>query len=190
MVKVVPGDLKAILRLFQIEGSDDSDKRIDQIHTTAAPSAIGTLVSFRFKKRRYCAVFDETAEDDLEYLSEQVSSVIGSDQGSFIKNPNESYLTYGVPFKGKNVYLYLAEADTQRLDIALAKQHTQLLAERREGAVELDLVVRGILEVRYSPLHSQDDSLAACSLGRDTHSWHTRDHILCNTKSDALASST
>ena len=122
MAKETPGDIKAILRQFAIDGSDDSDKRIDTIKVVQS-TATNTILSFRFNKRRYSVLFDETADDDIDYLTSQVSSFTDSDDGSFIRNPNESYVTYGMPFKGKTVYLYLAQADKQRLDSALAQSH-------------------------------------------------------------------
>ena len=125
MIKASPGDIKAILRQFKIDGADHSDKHIDNIHSSH-PSLVSTLISFRFNKRRYCLLFDETADDDIEYLHGLVQSAVDSDEGSFIKNPEESFLTYGVPFKAKTVYLYLAQADKKRLDSSLAEQHPHL----------------------------------------------------------------
>ncbi len=122
MVKVSPGDIKAILRQFNIDGSKDSDKHIDMIQSSN-PTTVSSLTSFRFNKRRYCLLFDETAEDDIEHLEQQVRTSTDSNEGSFIKNPEESFLTFGVPFKGKAVYLYLAQADKRRLDTILAENH-------------------------------------------------------------------
>lgn len=125
MVKVVPGDIKAILRQFKIEGADDSGRRIDTIKITN-PLPVSTMATFRFNKRRYCIVFDETAEDDTEHLKEQIRNEIDSEEGEFIQNPNEDFLTYGLPFKGKTVYLYLAQADKRRLDVVLAETRPEL----------------------------------------------------------------
>lgn len=122
MVKIVPGDLKAILRLFNVKGSDDTEKRIDQIKTTH-PLLTNTLIAFRFDKRHYFALFDETADDDLEYLTEQVSSETPDvSQGVFLENPSETGTTYGVPHKGKAVYLFSLDVDKKRLDIALVER--------------------------------------------------------------------
>lgn len=122
MAKTAPGDLKAILRQFNVNGSDDSDRHIDQIKVSH-PLPINTLIGFRFDKRHYFALFDETAEDDLDYLTEQINSeASGLTQGMFFENPNESGAMYGIPYKGKAVYLYSADADKKRLDLALAER--------------------------------------------------------------------
>lgn len=123
MAKIAPGDLKAILRQFKVAGSDDSDKHIDHIKVSH-PLPTNTLVGFRFDKRRYFALFDETAEDDTDYMTEQVDTEASDiSGGAFIENPNEAGLTYGVPFKGKAVYLYSVDIDKKRLDITLAERH-------------------------------------------------------------------
>ncbi len=144
MASVAPGDIKAILRQFAVNGADESTKHIDTIKSSN-PKLSSTLVSFRFNKRRYCLLFDETAEDDVEYLLEQVAGETDS-VGSFIKNPDESFLTYGVPFKGKTVYLYLAQADKKRLDILLAEKYPDISRSTwqkhiKAGYVEVNGVV-------------------------------------------------
>lgn len=122
MARLAAGDIKAILRRFAIEGSDDTDRHIENIRASS-PSPINELISFKFNKRRYLLLFDETADDDLDYLRDQVAKEEGGREGSFIPNPNESFLTYGLPFEGKTIYLFLAQADKKRLDLTLAEMH-------------------------------------------------------------------
>lgn len=122
MVKIAPGDIKAILRQFKIEGAGDSEKHSEAIKL-ASPTETSTVISFRFNKRRYCILIDETADDDLEYLKDLATSETDTNEGEFIKNPNTDFLTYGLPFKGKTAYLYLAQADKRRLDIVLAENY-------------------------------------------------------------------
>ena len=122
MARFSPGDIKAVLRRFSIAGSDDSEKFIEAIKTST-PSPVSELVSFRFNKRRYFIVLDETAEDDLGYLSELVAKESNGSEGSYIANPDETFVTYGLPFEGKTLYLYLAQADKRRLDVVLAENH-------------------------------------------------------------------
>lgn len=121
MVKVSPGDLKTLLRQFKIARADDSERHVDQIKVSH-PLPVNTLVSFRFDKRHYYALFDETAEDDLAYLSEQVDTEAPSMSSVFFENPNGTGTTYGMPFKSKAVYLYSVDADKKRLDLALAER--------------------------------------------------------------------
>lgn len=124
MARLSHGDIKAILRRFSISGSDDTEKHIESIRTST-PSPVSELVSFRFNKRRYCIVLDETAEDNLDYLNELVAKESNGGEGSFIANPDETFVTYGLPFEGKTIYLYLAQADKRRLDVILAEDNPE-----------------------------------------------------------------
>lgn len=119
--KIAPGDLKAILRLAGVDGADDSDEHIDNIKITH-PAPVSTMAAFRFKKRQFYALFDETADDDIDYLNEQVRGEIDTTEGTFLKNQTSSDTLYGLPFKGKTVYLYSVDADKRRLDLALSEK--------------------------------------------------------------------
>lgn len=119
--KIAPGDLKAILRLAAVDGADDSDEHIDTIKITH-PALVSTMAAFRFKKRQFYALFDETADDDIDYLNEQVRGEIDTTEGTFLKNQTSSDTLYGLPFKGKTVYLYSVDADKRRLDVALSEK--------------------------------------------------------------------
>ena len=122
MAKISRGDIKAILRQFMISGADDSEKHIDELKTSS-PTPTTTVVVFRFNKKRYCILLDDTADDDLTYLEDQLKSTTQTDEGSFIKNPQADFTTYGLFFEGKTVYLYLAQLDKRRLDSVLAEQY-------------------------------------------------------------------
>lgn len=120
--KITPGDLKAILRIAKVAAADDSDKHIDNIKVTH-PVPVSTLVAFRFNKRHFFALYDETADDDIEYLSEQLKGELDTVGGRFLENQTTSRAAYGLPFKGKTVYLYSVDADKKRLDLALAEKY-------------------------------------------------------------------
>lgn len=139
MVKTTPGDIKAILRLFAIEGANDSDKHSDSLQTLQ-PSPVSTAFLFRFNKKRYCIVYDETAEDDIVYMKEQLDTLLHNDEGAFIENPSASFQTYGAPFKGKTVYLYLAQIDKRRLDTALVKLHPSISRSTLQKYIKQGLV--------------------------------------------------
>ncbi len=160
MVKVTTGDIKALLRQFHIAGAEASEQHIDQLRTTN-PTPVSTLHSFRFNKRRYCLLFDETADDDSKRIEEMMQSVLDTDDGSLIENPEESFLTYGAPFKGKTVYLYLAQADKKRLDRALSETHPEHSRSTWQKYIKAGRVQVNS-EVVTSPKHevSSSDALA------------------------------
>ncbi len=124
-VKVSPGDLKAILRQFKVNYADDSDKHIDGIKVTH-PLPVSTLVAFRFNKHHYYALYDETADDNIEYLFDQIKNNAGVEKGAFLSNQLDASLTYGLPFEGRTIYLYAVDADKKRLDIYLASKYPEI----------------------------------------------------------------
>lgn len=123
--KIAPGDLKAILRLAKVNGAEASEKHIDNIKVTH-PVPVSTLIAFRFNKRHFFALFDETADDDIEYLFEQIKAEAGTSEGAFLENQTGTETVYGLPFKGKTVYLYSVDAGKKRLDLWLAENYPDM----------------------------------------------------------------
>jgi 23S rRNA pseudouridine1911/1915/1917 synthase len=82
-------------------------------------------VSFRFSKQQFYILFDDTAEDDTEYVMSQIKVKKGNINGEFIKNPRDSVTTYAMPFKGKECYLFAVLSDKKRLDSELAQRYPE-----------------------------------------------------------------
>lgn len=158
MAHIARGDIKAILRQFAIDGADDSEKHIDTIKSSN-PTLSSTLLSFRFNKKHYCLLFDEAADDDIHYLNGQVAGESSDGAGTFIKNPNESFLTYGLPYKGKTVYLYLAQADKRRLDIVLAETHPDISRSTWQKHIKA-----GYIKVNNTPATSPKQEVTASDM--------------------------
>lgn len=123
-MKVTSSDLLAILRRFDIATTDNVPRHIDQIITTH-PSPINQLVSFRFQRTRYHALLDETAEDRASYCIAQIRAIRSSVEGELLQNPTSDLMTYGLPFKGKDVYLFREQSDKKRLDALLAERYPE-----------------------------------------------------------------
>lgn len=121
-MKVTTSDLLAILRRFNQAGDEDVPRLIDQVKQTN-PQPINQLVEFRFNKRKYYVLFDETAEDDEAYVMQQIYTVKSDAVGVLMENPTSNLTTYGLPFKGKDAYLFQIVSTKKRLDILLAEQY-------------------------------------------------------------------
>lgn len=121
MVKVASNDILGILRKFDIATDDNVPRHIEQLKISH-PSPTNTLASFRFNKQQFYALYDDTAEDSAGYILEQIRTEKQDLAGELIENPNGDHLmTYGLPYKGKDVYLFSVISDKKRLDILLAE---------------------------------------------------------------------
>lgn len=122
MVKVSSSDALAILRRFQIADDEHVPRHIEQLRFYEAEN-YNTLVSFRFLKKQYFLLFDDTAEDDRTYIESQLQYAQPDLKGRLLANPNDHTTTYGLPFKGKDVYLFVVDSGRVRLDVELARRY-------------------------------------------------------------------
>lgn len=122
MVKVSSSDALAVLRRFDVAGDEHVPRHIEQL-TYHHPLPTSTMVTFRFLKRRYYVLFDDTAEDSVSAIVDQVHAVKQDETGEVLQNPNDHLMTYGLPFKGKDVYVFVAISDKKRLDVELAERY-------------------------------------------------------------------
>jgi len=122
MVKVSSRDLLGILRRFELADDDNVPRNIENVKITQ-PNPISTLVSFRFNKNLLYVLFDDAAEDDVDYIVNQIKSAKSTIKGELIKNPRDSITTYEMPYKGKGCYLFNAISDKRRLDGELAERY-------------------------------------------------------------------
>lgn len=119
MVKVSSTDIIAILRRFEAAGDENVPRHVSMV-SFSNPTVTNTLIAFRFAKQQYYALFDDTAEDNVDFVMEQIRSFKQDAVGELIKNPNDHVTTYALPFKGKEVYLFLQKSPKTRLDLELA----------------------------------------------------------------------
>ncbi len=124
-MKVTSSDLLAILRRFNVADDSNVPRHIDQVKQTH-PSAINQLVQFRFNRNHFFVLFDETAEDNASYIMQQIYTTKSDAEGVIIENPISELTTYGLPFKGKDAYLFQLTSDKKRLDVLLAERHPEI----------------------------------------------------------------
>jgi len=122
MVKVTSSDILGIMRQFKLAGDDNVPRHIEQL-AISNPGPLNTLVSFRFNKQQYYVLYDDSAEDDIVYITDQIHSDKPEITGMVIANPNDDLTTYGLPFKGKDVYLFAVANTKHRLDLWLTNRN-------------------------------------------------------------------
>lgn len=84
------------------------------------------MATFRFAKKQYFVLFDDNAEDDVDYVMSQIRTVISDAKGQLVNNPNpEDALSYSIPFKGKDCYLFSVISDKKRLDAELNARYPE-----------------------------------------------------------------
>jgi len=123
-MKVSSRDILDVLRRYELASDGNVPRHIETVKITH-PNPINTLVSFRFSKQQFYILFDDTAEDDTEYVMSQIQTAKGNINGELIKNPRDSITTYALPFKGKECYLFAVISNKKRLDSELAQRYPE-----------------------------------------------------------------
>lgn len=124
MVKLSSRDILGVLRKFEVADENNVPRHIEMVKITN-PNPINTLASFRFFKRQYYILFDDSAEDDVEYVISQMTAGQSNINGELIKNPHDDITTYALPFRGKECYLFAVISDKKRLDNELVSRYPE-----------------------------------------------------------------
>ncbi len=159
-MKVTSSDALAVLRRFHVAGDEHVPRHVEQL-VFYHPLPTSTMVSFRFQKRKYYILFDDTAEDNTSAVIGQVRTVKHDETGEVLQNPNDHLMTYGLPFKGKDAYLFVAISDKKRLDIELAERYPETSRSTWQKHIRMGRVtVNG--DVRESPKYevTENDIIA------------------------------
>ena len=148
MSKTLTRDIRVILRQFEIAGELTAKTEITQSKETELRQGVN-LITFVFDKVRYYLLIDGNADDSKSYILEQIQSVESEVIGHVVKNPldiTNAQTTYGMPFKGKDAYLFKVTTPKRRLDIELANRYPKLSRSTlqkyiKAGHVQVDGVV-------------------------------------------------
>lgn len=160
MVKVSSNDILAIMRKFELAGEENVPRHISMV-AISNPTPTNTLVSFRFAKQQYYILLDDTAADDVDFVLEQVRTAKQDVIGEVVENPTDHDTTYGLPFKGKQVYLFVVKSPKTRLDLEVATRYPEISRSTWQKHIKAGHVsVNG--EVQLSPKHDivATDSIA------------------------------
>lgn len=125
MAKSTTTDIIAILRLFALANDETTKKSIT--HVKEYPErTLSRLITFVYDKTRYYIFFDQNANDDDLYIFEQIRLDAPEAKGQVVRNPQDGRKTYGMPYKGKDVYLVEVLTGKFRLDVELARRYPEL----------------------------------------------------------------
>lgn len=124
MVKVTSRDILGVLRRYELAGDDNVPRNIENVKTSN-PNAINTLICFRYNKNQFFMLLDDTADDNVDYITKQIQTKNTNISGELLQNPTDSEMTYGLPFKGKDAYLYAVISERKRLDSELAARYPE-----------------------------------------------------------------
>jgi len=123
-IKVSVSDILSVLRRYELATDDNYNRQVDQVQRTT-PDDQSTVVTFRFQKTKFYIIFDHRADDDVDYLTEIVTDLDSNAFGHLVENPRDSEKTYGMPFKGKDIYLFEVDPQKRRLDSELATKYPE-----------------------------------------------------------------
>lgn len=117
-MKVRVADIIHILHTYK-EFTDLSARDITQVVVTR-PHDKNFLVRFKAQKQPYALLIDNNAEDDYDYIMEQVHESGVIHDYELLNNPHEGEEDgYGIPHRGKDWYLFIDHSAGRRLDLVL-----------------------------------------------------------------------
>lgn len=115
-----------ILKEFKIAPKSATTPVLSRFEETE-PRGVTRLASVVYKATRYIIVTDDSIEDDVQSLTALIEASYPGLKGEALRNPNEeSFETYGLPHKFRDVYVFKVEPKTVRLDKELALRFPDL----------------------------------------------------------------
>ncbi len=121
-MKLASRDILDVLRQYKIAGNDNVPRNIETVklsHTTTYNS----LASFKFMHQQYYILLDDVASDNKDYVLSQIRKIKTDTKGEIILNPLDTEMTYGLPYRGKDCYLFKVTSDKKRLDVELSSRY-------------------------------------------------------------------
>ena len=146
MSKTLTRDIRVLLRQYEIAGEMTMKTEISQSKETELAQGV-MLITFVFDKTRYYMLIDGNANDDKHYILEQIQTMDSEVIGHVVKNPlDDTQTTYGMPFKGKDAYLFKVTTPKRRLDHELSNRYPKITRSTlqkyiKAGHVTVDGVV-------------------------------------------------
>lgn len=125
MAKTIQAELLAILRKFELAGEWTKRKDITNVKEYSARQ-LSRLISFVYEKQTYFALYDTSVGDDTQLALEHIRQDVPDIQGDFVRNPLEGAMkAYGMPYLGKDVYLFTKKVVKTRLDQELVRRYSE-----------------------------------------------------------------
>lgn len=155
-MKISTSDCLAALRTFGQATEENVPREIERL-TIKHSSEFSTAGTFRFGKRTFVLLFDDTLADDPEAIKANIQNVHANAHITVLSNPTSADHTYGAPYEGKDCYLVALDDNKQRLDAFLAKEHPELSRSSWQKNIKAGYVsVNG--KVQKTPKYEVDGS--------------------------------
>ncbi len=152
-------EVLGILRQFEVAGELTPRKAITHIRELSFRPG-KRILAFVFERVPYYILFDAVAEDDTEYLLEQIHQDKPGIKGHFVRNPHDdSSTTYGLRFKFKEIYLFKVAAEKTRLDIEITRRFPDLTRSTIQKYIKAGFVhVNGemVTKTKYETTETDD----------------------------------
>lgn len=167
-MKFDSSDIVAILRAFDKANDELMPRHVTSIQKTK-PHDKNVLLRFSVHGTRYAIVIDNAAEDDEAYVLAQATDFESSCNYTLVANPHgEDFLTYGLPYKGKDCYLLIDEPREKRLDVALVERLGEESRSTYQKLVQQGRVtVNGVVAASPKQLVAPEDELAVAHVARE-----------------------
>jgi 23S rRNA pseudouridine1911/1915/1917 synthase len=118
-------EILGVLRQFQVAGEMTNRKSITHIRELSLRPD-GRVIAFNFDRTAYYINYNSVADDDTEYLLDELRLDRPELKGHFVRNPHDdAKTTYGLRFKFKEIYLFEVKPNKGRLDIELTTRYPE-----------------------------------------------------------------
>lgn len=121
MAKGSLSEILGVLRQFQLADDTTSRASISHIRELELRPG-GRVTAFILDRTPYYIIYNAVADDDTEYLLNELRIDRPLLKGHFVRNPQDTS-TYGLRFKFREIYLFRVTTDKVRLDIELTKRY-------------------------------------------------------------------
>lgn len=162
MAKHIDSEILGVLRAYELAGELTGKKAIRDIKEYPARQ-LTRLVKFLYDRRSYYLLFDTSAGDDVAVVLAHIKQDVPDVKGHLVRNPlDDSRKAYGIPYRGKDVYLFAKEIVKNRLDHELVRRHPDLTRSTIQKYVKAGYVsVNGVpvLQARHEVTEHDDISM-------------------------------
>lgn len=141
MAKSTLPTILSILRLFELAGEMTSKQSIRCIKEIEHRPG-GKIFEFAYDRTRYIAIIDRHAGDDEEYLWGELKVFYPDAKGDFIANAKDAS-GYGMPFRGKEAYLFEVTPEYDRLDNELRRRFPDITRSTLQKYIQNGYVAVG-----------------------------------------------
>ncbi len=140
MAKGSISEILGVLRQFEVAGELTSRKSITHVRELELRPGSRT-VAFNFERTPYYISYNAVADDDIEYLLEELRLDRPEIKGHFVRNPHDdATTTYGLRFKFKEIYLFEVKSEKSRLDLELTRRYPELSRSTIQKYIKAGLV--------------------------------------------------